>query len=116
MMTQTTSSELRENTEDNATLTAAFARFTLGDQILSDGDALLGDLSTRSSTNTEENYTMRSFIDPGLVIQKRKQTNEKWLSDFVSPASAPQGSYSPISQAVKKLLPERTACRLGEKI
>lgn len=74
------------------------------------------ELSTRSSTTTEENYTMRPYVDPGLVIQKHKKTTEKWLGDFVSPASAPQSPYSPFSQAVKKLLPERTACRLGKEI
>jgi len=57
---------------------------------------------------------MRPFFDPGLVVQKRKHVNETWLSDFVSPTSAPQGAYSPLSQAVKKLLPERAACRLGK--
>ena len=65
--------------------------------------------------NQNSHRTMLPFVDPGLVVQKRKHPSETWLSDFVSPTSAPAGAYSPLSQAVKKLLPERTACRLGEK-
>lgn len=117
MMTQTTSSDIRENPqEDNVTLTAGLAVLALGDQVRDSQLICNGDLSTRSSTSTEENDTMRPFIDPGLVTKRRKRTNETWLSDFVSPGSAPQSSYSPIAQAVKKLLPERTACRLGKEI
>lgn len=108
-----------ENTEEEThTLTNGLAKLALNGQSTDfqtslDFNGVSGDLSTRSSTSTDENYTMRPFVDPGLVVQKHKQTTEKWLGDFVSPASAPQSPYSPFSQAVKKLLPERTACRLG---
>jgi hypothetical protein len=114
-----------DNNEDNSTLTAGFAAFALGDQIIHpestlNGDSIPDDVSSRSSdiieqnqNNHDENHVMRPFIDPGLVVQKRKNVNETWLSDFVSPTSAPKGAYSPLSQTVKKLLPERTACRLG---
>jgi hypothetical protein len=116
----TTSSIATENNEnDNLTLTAGFAAFALGDQNLHsetilNENAIPDDLSSRSSTSTEENHTVLPFTDPGLVIQKRKHVNQSWLNDFVSPTSAPQGANSALSQAVKKLLPERTACRLGK--
>jgi hypothetical protein len=119
-MISTTSSVATENNEeDNSTLTAGFAALALGDQILHpettlNGNSIPDDLSSRVSTSTDENDTMRPFIDPGLVIKKRKPVTETWLSDFVSPTSAPQGAYSPLSQAVKKLLPERAACRFGK--
>lgn len=119
MMISTTSSLAAEtNEEDNSTLTAGFAALAFGEKITHpettlNGNAIPDDLSTQSSTSSQESYTMHPFIDPGLVIHKRKNVNETWLSDFVSPTSAPQGAYSPLSQAVKKLLPERAACRLG---
>jgi hypothetical protein len=121
-MISTTSSVVTENNEaDNSTLTAGFAALAFGDKITHpettlNGNSIPDDLSARSSNSSDENYNMRPFIDPGLVIKKRKQVNETWLSDFVSPSSAPQGAYSPLAQAVKKLLPERTACRLGNEI
>lgn len=69
--------------------------------------------SSSSSTNSDNTYAIRPFIDPGLVRKKPQHLNEAWLSDFQSPRSAPEGAYSALSQAVKKLLPERTACRFG---
>jgi len=116
-MTTTTSNN--EELEDNSTLTAGFASLALGDEILHpestlNGNSIPDDISSRSSNNSDQNHIMRPFFDPGLVVQKRKHVNETWLSDFVSPTSAPQGAYSPLSQAVKKLLPERAACRLGK--
>jgi hypothetical protein len=119
MNSPTSSAATKNNENDNSTLTAGFAALALGDQILHpetalNGNSTPGDLSSRSSTSTEENHTVLPFIDPGLVIQKRKHVNESWLSDFVSPKSAPQGANSALSQAVKKLVPERTACRLGK--
>ena len=125
-LSMTTSPDKPENNEENnSTLIAAFAPLALGDQILHpestlNGNSIPDDISTHSSDinqqnehNHRVNHMVRPFVDPGLIIQKRKQANETWLSDFVSPKSAPQGAYSPLSQAVKKLLPERTACRLG---
>lgn len=114
-----TSVERKNNEQDNSTLTAGFAALALGEQILHpettvNGNSIPDDVSSRSTPNTEENYTMRPFIDSGLFVKRRKNIQETWLSEFVSPASAPQGAYSPISQAVKKLLPERAACRLGK--
>ena len=111
-----------ENTEEKThTVANGIAALVFNDrstdpQTSLDLNGALDDVSNRSSMTTEENYTMRPYVDPGLVIQKHKKTRERWLGDFVSPASAPQSPYSPISQAVKKLLPERTACRLGKEI
>ena len=70
--------------------------------------------SNNHNHNHLEHQSMRPYIDPGLVIMKRTQTGEAWLSDFVSPKSAPEGAYSALAQAVKKRLSERTACRLGK--
>ncbi|CAF3524220.1 unnamed protein product [Rotaria sordida] len=125
-MATLTSSEIIDNhEEDNSTLTAGFAALAFGDKILNpettlNGHSIPDDVSSHSSNSSDQNqhnhnvtHIMRPFIDPGLVIQQRKTANETWLSDFVSPTSAPQGAYSPLSQAVKKLLPERAACRLG---
>ncbi|CAF4312555.1 unnamed protein product [Adineta steineri] len=112
--------------EDNSTLMAGFETVTLGDDIQQQPDIILNsnaasedfsshsyDSNDQKQTNHYKNHVIRPFIDPGLIQKKPKHLNESWLSDFVSPSSAPQGAYSPISQAVKKLLPERTACRLG---
>ncbi|CAF1073880.1 unnamed protein product [Adineta steineri] len=112
--------------EDNSTLMAGFETVALGDDIQQQPDIILNsnaasedssshsyDSNDQKQTNHYKNHVIRPFIDPGLIQKKPKHLNESWLSDFVSPSSAPQGAYSPISQAVKKLLPERTACRLG---
>jgi hypothetical protein len=107
------------NGENDSTLMAGLAALAFGTKITNpeatlNGNSIPDELSTRSSTNSQDSYPIRPFIDPGLVKHKRKNVNETWLSDFVSPTSAPQGAYSPLSQAVKKLLPERAACRLGK--
>ena len=121
MLSTTSSVATENNEEDNSTLIAGFATLALGDKILHpettlNGNSVPDDLSLGSSTSTEENNTMRPYTDPGLIAPKRKKVNETWLNDFVSPKSAPQGAYSPLSQAVKKLLPERAACRLGQSV
>ncbi|UJR23710.1 hypothetical protein I4U23_026691 [Adineta vaga] len=111
-----------ESEENNSTLIAGLAPLVLGDNIvhsgieLNDSTITDDDSSSRSSNSANHqrhNHVIRPFIDPGLVRKKPQHLNESWLSDFVSPRSAPQGAYSPLSQAVKKLLPEKTACRLG---
>ncbi|CAF2870943.1 unnamed protein product [Rotaria sp. Silwood2] len=125
-MTTSTSSETSEDHEENdSTLKFGLATLALGDKISNpettlNGNSVPDDVSSLSSNSSDPNkhnhnetHVMRPFTDPGLVIQQRKKVTETWLSDFVSPTSAPQGAYSPLSQAVKKLLPERAACRLG---
>ena len=126
-MSSSTSAALEENhEEDNSTLTVLSTATALADKVVqpetaANSDSLPGDASSDSSSTSnqnqnsqDENSAMRPFVDPGLVVQKSKDVPESWLSDFVSPTSAPRGAYSPLSQTVKKLLPERTACRLGK--
>lgn len=92
------------NTDDNSTTLAP------GDKILPHETPVNG-----HSNGCDHNHPrMRPFIDPGLVIQRTATTGQSWLSDFVSPKSAPEGAYSFVSQVVKKIMPERTACRLGK--
>ena len=120
-MISTTSSAVTENNhDDGSTLIAGIAALAFGTKITNpeetlNGSSIRDDLSTKSSINSQSSVPLRPFIDPGLIRRKRKNGNETWLSDFVSPARAPQGAYSPLSQAVKKILPERTACRLGKR-
>jgi hypothetical protein len=119
MISPTSSIETENNEKDNSTLTSGIAALPFSEQLMHPQSTLNGnstpdDLSSQSSTDTNENHTPRPYIDPGLVIKNRKHTTETWLSEFVSPTSAPQGSYSILSQAVKTILPERTACRLGK--
>lgn len=64
--------------------------------------------------NHEENNGLRPFTDPGLIARRRRSSHEVWLKDFVSPKSAPQSPYSALSQTLKKIVSERTACRLGK--
>jgi hypothetical protein len=100
--------------EDNSTLIAGFATLALGNQILHPEATINGNSIPDDVPNSiSHNHIMRPFIDPGLVIKRRHHLNETWFSDFVSPTSAPRGAYSPLSQALKKVLPERAACRLG---
>ncbi|CAF0855375.1 unnamed protein product [Rotaria sp. Silwood1] len=125
-MTTSASSETSENyEEDILTITADASALALDDknlnsETISNDNSNLDDVSSLSSNSSDQNthnhnetHIMRPFIDPGLVAQKCKTAHETWLSDFVSPTSAPESAYSPLSQAFKKLLPERTACRLG---
>ena len=107
-----------QNEEENSELTVDLAALALGNKSSDfpaaiNGNSLPDHRTNRSVMSTTSSFTMRSFIDPGLITTKRTNINETWLDDFVSPKSAPQGAYSPLSQAVKKLLPERTACRFG---
>lgn len=71
--------------------------------------------SSSENENDSEKSLLRPFVDPNLLIRKQRPAEETWLKDFQSPSSAPQGAYSPIAQAVKSILPERTACRLGNE-
>ena len=87
-------------------------------EINANGNSLMVETSARSSMHENENdqkkSLLRPFIDPALIVRKSRPVEETWLKDFKSPPSAPQSAYSPITQAVKKLLPERTACRFGK--
>jgi hypothetical protein len=84
------------------------------DETTSHVDAVQRHQQTNQNHGDErECHRLLPHIDPGLVIHKAQQADETWLSDFVSPGSTPKSSYSPLAQAVKKLMPERTACRLG---
>ena len=69
--------------------------------------------SLMTETNSSTDECLRPYIDPKLVQRHQHHVDESWLSDFVSPQQAPQGAYSAVAQAVKKFVPERTACRLG---
>lgn len=111
--------ESENKEQDNSTLPADCAALAISDEVLhpdttTNGNSIPDTLSSLSSTNSEENDTMRPFMDSALTKRRRKHVEETWLKEFVLPTSAPQGAYSPIAQAVKRLLPERAACRLGK--
>jgi hypothetical protein len=128
-MARLTSTETNDDLEENdSILTADIAALTLDNRISEPTttlivDSIPTDISSLSSDNSAQNQNhhhetdvIRAFNDPALAIQRSKNTNEKWLLDFDSPKSAPQGAYSVLSQAVKKLVSERTACRFGKYI
>ncbi|CAM4857572.1 unnamed protein product [Rotaria socialis] len=125
-MATLTSTEINDDHEENdSTLTANTAALTFHNRISQHTTTLIVDstpenmssLNSYSSAQNQNNHheteVIRPFNDPGLAIQQSKSTSEKWLIDFDSPKSAPQGAYSVLSQAVKKLVSERTACRFG---
>ncbi|CAF2127776.1 unnamed protein product [Rotaria magnacalcarata] len=125
-MATSTSTEINDDHEENdPILTANIAALTLQnrisqptttlivDSIPENISSLSSDSSAQNQNNHHETEVIRPFNDPALVIQQSKSTSERWLIDFDSPKSAPQGAYSVLSQAVKKLVSERTACRFG---
>ncbi|CAF1294181.1 unnamed protein product [Adineta ricciae] len=113
--------ENEQQEEKNSILIAEFAPLTVDDQIShpeleSNRNGIGQDDFSHSSLNTTRSRhtpVIRPFIDPGLVQKRAHQASDSWLKEYDSPSSAPQGAYSAVSQAVKKLLPEKTACRLG---